>query len=365
MNGYAVQVVSKTGERKVLVGPISYLLEYDEDLQTLEFSTGTPKTDTNLYRTVYLRIHNDKVSDMVEVETADACPVEISLSFRLNFIGEPEKWFNTENYVKFLVENMRPKIRAFVQGLTAKEVFSKGADLLRNYLLGPEIDGKRKGIHYEEIGLFIFDIEVKQIEIMDKLISGELIASQHEALQQNIKLEELKRSLQFTQEKDLIDRVFSEIQNEAILLKLQLQEKEQEAAYQLQTKKLDEDKLVEQKRYELELEKQKLLDEVHRADLERVRLSHVEELEYAKQRQALQIELLEAQIKELTEKAQAISPDLVASLQSFADKALAEKMAESMAPLAILGGNSVADVLKKLLKGTKIENVLSNDKPNS
>ncbi len=38
---------------------------------------------------------------------------------------------------------------------------------------------------------------------------------------------------------------------------------------------------------------------------------------------------------------------------------LAEKMAESMAPLAILGGKSVADVLGQLLRGTQLENVLA------
>ncbi len=43
-------------------------------------------------------------------------------------------------------------------------------------------------------------------------------------------------------------------------------------------------------------------------------------------------------MKAAIEKVKAISPDLIAALQVFGDKALAEKMAESMAPLTILGG---------------------------
>ncbi|WP_096333460.1 hypothetical protein [Nannocystis exedens] len=35
----------------------------------------------------------------------------------------------------------------------------------------------------------------------------------------------------------------------------------------------------------------------------------------------------------MVEKARAVSPDLIAALQAFGDRALAEKMAESMAPL--------------------------------
>ena len=41
-SGYAVLVVGKTGERKVFVGPGIYLLEYDEILESIELSTGTP-----------------------------------------------------------------------------------------------------------------------------------------------------------------------------------------------------------------------------------------------------------------------------------------------------------------------------------
>jgi len=54
------------------------------------------------------------------------------------------------------------------------------------------------------------------------------------------------------------------------------------------------------------------------------------------------------------------SPDLITALQAFSDKAVVEKMAESMAPLAILGGKSVAEVLSNLLKGRIVEKVLNN-----
>ncbi len=45
-------------------------------------------------------------------------------------------------------------------------------------------------------------------------------------------------------------------------------------------------------------------------------------------------------------------------MQAFGDKALAEKLAESMAPLAILGGKSIAEVFAQLVKGTTLEGIL-------
>src|SRR5271166_1322883 len=89
--GYAVQVVnksSKPGDRTVVVGPATILLEYDESLAVLELSTGKPKNTDALLRTVYLRVDNNLVSDMVEVETKDLVRVNVKLSYRVNFLRE-------------------------------------------------------------------------------------------------------------------------------------------------------------------------------------------------------------------------------------------------------------------------------------
>jgi major vault protein len=53
--GWAVQVVDKSGSRRVVVGPETVLLEYDESLEIIELSTGKPKSTDRLVRDVYLR----------------------------------------------------------------------------------------------------------------------------------------------------------------------------------------------------------------------------------------------------------------------------------------------------------------------
>jgi major vault protein len=69
--GYAIQIVKKTGEREVVVGPKVRLLEFDETLEVLELSTGKPKSDGILMKTTYLQTENNIVSDIIDAETKD------------------------------------------------------------------------------------------------------------------------------------------------------------------------------------------------------------------------------------------------------------------------------------------------------
>ena len=97
--GYAIMVVGKSGERKVIVGPSTYLLEFDEDMQVFSLSKGNPKSDENLVRDVYLRVANNKVSDTIDVESKDFVSIQIKLSYRLNFVNDSSKWFTIRHIV--------------------------------------------------------------------------------------------------------------------------------------------------------------------------------------------------------------------------------------------------------------------------
>jgi major vault protein len=53
-SGFAVQVVNSNGDRRAVLGPTTVLLEYDEYLERLVLSTGTPKKDATRITTPYL-----------------------------------------------------------------------------------------------------------------------------------------------------------------------------------------------------------------------------------------------------------------------------------------------------------------------
>jgi len=120
---------------------------------------------------------------------------------------------------------------------------------------------------------------------------------------------------------------------------------------------------AEVKRRELTVrhEEEQARAQVDEVELKRRRLQSELDLELERRRLEQRLAELKAQVDAVVSKAQAVSPDLVAALQAFSDRALTERVAESMAPLAILGGGSVVEVLGRLLEGTSLARALDGN----
>lgn len=359
--GYAVLVVSKTGERKVLTGPCNYLLTYDESLEPVTLSTGCPKSEKELLRTVYLRALHNKVSDRVQVETQDLCDVEIELSYRVNFTGEPQHWFHVENYVKFLCEHLRSVIRSAVKRLGVEEFYGKSSEILRDIVLGQSEEGQRPGRRFVENGMHIYDVEILNVTLADEEVEEMLIRAQRSVVEQTLNISSERRRLHHVQEQEEINRQIAVTRSETRRQELSLQIAEMATDLELKLSRVQTEVTVEDRRLQSKLATQETLSAVHEAELLRQRASTQAEMDAAKQRLEQRLQGLQAEVEAVVSKAEAISPDFIAALQSFGDKALAERMAESMAPLAILGGTSVADVLNNLLRGTKLEKLMLAD----
>jgi major vault protein len=358
--GYAVLAVSKTSERKVIVGPATYLLEYDEVLQAMELSTGTPKTDDDVDRTVYLRVLYNKVSDVVEAETRDLVQVQVRLSYRVNFEGDPQRWFNVENYVKFLTEHLRSLLRGAIKQRAVQEFYPQAVAIVRDVVLGAQgEDGTRTGRRFNENGMRVYDVEVLGVEIGDESIETLLVGAQHAVVEQTLTLDEERRRLELTRERESIEREVQVIQAGTRTQSLALQRTEVGATFELERARIGAEADARKARLDATLADQPAMDTVHAAELARRRSTGQLEAELSNEELALRLRELEAEVHAVAEKARAVSPDLVAALTAFGDRALAEKMAQSMAPLAILGGESVSEVLARLLRGTKLARVLA------
>ncbi len=360
--GYAVMVVNRSGERRVIAGPHTHLLEYDETLQALELSTGTPKTDEKLFRTVYLRVLNNKVSDVVDAETRDLCKVRLTLSYRVNFEGDSARWFNVENYVKFLCDHLRSLIRHAVKQYGVEEFYGHSVSVLRDVILGAQIEGKRTGRMFEENGMRVYDVEVLDVKLGDEHIAQMLVGAQHAAVQQALSVAAEKRKLDLTRETESTRQQVNELQTITRMSEHQLKLRELEQSRKVQEAELSAEAALRRQRQDAQMAEQSVLDAIHQAELARKRATNTADLDVARAQLDQQLTRLAAEVRAVVDKAGAISPDLVAALQSFSDRALAEKMAESMAPLAILGGESVSEVLARLLQGTSIANVLPKPK---
>ncbi len=359
--GYAVLVVGKSGQRKVVVGPASYLLEYDESPEMVELSTGTPKTDEQLFRTVYLRVLNNTVSDIVQAETADLCQVRVQLSYRVNFEGDPERWFNVENYVKFLTDHMRSMLRNAIKSHGLEQFYQNAISVVRDSLLGAPVEGKRSGRRFEENGMHVYDVEVLDVTIGENQIADLLMKAQHHAVQQAIELAAEQRRLDATRKSEEIKQQIAEAVSSTTLKELALRstELEMRAAYLAQEIRTQHE--TEMQRLQGKSQEQEPISRLHEAELARERARRDQELELAQRQLGQRLEELRAEVQGVVARAEAVSPDLIAALQGFSDRALAERMAETMAPLAILGGKSIGEVFAGLLKDTPLENVLKRN----
>ncbi len=357
--GYSIMVVRKTGERKVIVGPQTYLLEFDETLEAMELSTGTPKSDDTLIRTVYLRALNNKVSDIVNAETQDLCKVSIQISYRVNFEGDPMKWFDVENYVKFLTDHMRSILRNAIKRYGIEEFYGNAITIIRDTILGIAVeDGKRPGKRFEENGMRIYDVEVLGVEIGDETIAELLVQAQHSVAQQTIRITQEQKNLEMTKRMEEIKQQISGAQSETVLKQMTLQIAEVEKTLELNLSKIKSEVEAAKLRLSSQLAEQEKLSDITRAELGREKERREQEMEFTRETLQQHIEELNAHVKAVVDKATAVSPDLIAALQAFADKSLAEKMADTMAPLAIIGGKSIADVFAQLLKDTPLEEVI-------
>ena len=204
----------------------------------------------------------------------------------------------------------------------------------------------------------VYDVEVLDVEIGDDSIEGLLVGAQHAVVEQTLTLEGERRRLEQTREREGIVQEINAIEAATRQKRLELQRAEVETLSAYELAKVEAELGKRKRKLEGEQGEQEAVDAVHDAKLARQQRSTAFELDTSDKRLAQRLRELEAEVKAVAGKAEAVSPELIAALQAFGDRALAEKMAESMAPLAILGGDSVAEVMARLLRGTKLANVL-------
>lgn len=374
--GYAMLLVRKTGERRVVQGPGTYMLEYDESPQVLTLSRGKPKTTDNCLQTVFLLTKANMVSDIVEVETKDFCKLNIKLNYRVNFEGNPESWFNVDNYVKFLCDHMRSRIRSAVQKRGIEEFYGNHTDILRDIILGEsQKDGSaRPGIKFAENGMHIYDVEILGAQMQNAEIEKMLVAAQRDVIQGTLTLATERRKLEYVRETENVKRAVAEVNAETRAAALELASKETGHRLALSLTELEARTMVEERQIADEAKLGELraarnLDlEQANASLADVRLNsqkRSDEAALAKSKALQEIEVgkLRAQTEATVDKAKAVTPDLISALQGFSDKALLERVASSMAPLSILGGTSVVDTLRNLVAGTPLAEYLDSKKP--
>ncbi len=201
--GYAVLVKSRAGKRRVEVGPTTFLLEYDETLQAMELSTGTPKNDdkTDAHcvpaREEQQGQRPGRGRDQRPREGAHAHVVPGRLRGRRGAVV------------------LRRKLREVPHRSPALALASRGQAARRRALLrqrrhhlarrdprAAAEDGKRPGRRFSENGMRVYDVEVLGVSIGDETIAKLLVDAQHASVQQALAVAAERRRLELTRARE-------------------------------------------------------------------------------------------------------------------------------------------------------------------
>lgn len=366
--GYAVNVISKSGDRKVVCGPQTVLLDYDQDLERLELSTGRPKTTDNLLRTVYLRHENNKVSDLINVETADFVRASVKVSYCVDFDKDyMDKWFAIDNYVKYLCDRVRSLLKREAKKYTIYDFYQNYSDIVRNVALNidPDADhgdSKHNGHRFfPENGMFIHDVEVLSIDVQ-RDIENMILDKQTDMIRQTLELADAQRETEIAEALSVAEQKKQELRTQELINKMALQKQEAETKLAIQAEINRKQEAEDLAKKQAEKDMQPLIDAIGAAEIARKNAAHAAQIErtnaenealQAHQRAMADIEAdkQKAYAKTVKEIVESISPDLIAALEMSGKCDLMSVMAEHMSPYALAQGESVVETTQKLLNG--------------
>ena len=358
--GYAVNVVAKSGKRETIVGPATRLLDYDETLEIVNLSTGKPKTTDKLISTAYLRVDNNKVSDIVTVQTKDFVDVQLLLSYNVNFLPEyKDKWFSVDNYVKHLCDRERSLLKREAKKYSIEEFYSNAADIVRKVALAKSDEkSTHKGRLFEENGMLVTDVEVLNVRV-EATVAKMMERHQSEMIQKALDLSNATRNAEITKKLAEYEREENELsyanKMHAIELNQKVEAEKLANASEISALKRAEEQAAAQAKAEM----QPILDMIHEAQLARDRKADDERIATEKSLAEIEEAKQKAYAETVAKIYAAISPDLVAALQAKANAEMVSGIGNAIAPYAIAGEESISQAVTRLLKGTTLEETLN------
>jgi major vault protein len=361
-SGHAVQVVNSKGERRTVIGPQTVLLEYDEYLERLSLSTGKPKTDNKRIDTPYLRYISNPVSDIISLKTQDLVDVNVQVKYLIRFEQiEQDQWFAMDNYVQYMVDHLRSMIGNAVRTISVQDFYVNATNILRDVILGKKDEkGDRALKHFSENGMTVYDLELITVEVCDDAIAELLARSRQDHLIEAVALERSAAKSMYVAGIELAtrDQARSRAITAEFVAVLDKEQQERQAELTLaniqQTLQQETERgRIEQARAQAKRNFESLLLEITRSqrDLEQVYLEATAERQIRVDTEAAAAHKV---------RMEALAPALIEAFVGMAQTGQLENIAEHLAPLALVRGESLVGTLQQLVKGTPIEKMLEN-----
>jgi len=357
--GYTINVVSKSGDREVVIGPATRLFDYDETVEAITVPYGDKEEVT-----AFLKTENNKVSDVINTQTADFVDVQIKLSYYVDFLKDyKDSWFAVNNYAKYLCDNMRSLIKREIRTYNIKDFYANSTEIIRNIVLDintdaeTEIADKPFGRLFTTNGMLVNDVDIISIGV-EKDIAMILEKHQNELIQKSVELADAAARMEVVTALADVKKKEAELNNETALYTLELEQKRTEE--EMHNEEIIRAKKREAKAAEVQAQNdlQDILTAIQSAEMARIKEKQDAEIAHAKELAEIEKAKQEAYAATVKEIMSSIQPDLVAAISASSHAELLKEGMASMAPYALAKNESVADTVNKLLRGTPLEEVL-------
>ena len=366
-NNEAVLITSRHG-RRVVVGPCTELLEYEEQLTPLKLSKGKSKDGHTTVTTCFLRIQGGRVADNFEVESVDFVRFKVKLGLAGHFEGAPERWFHVEDPVKLLADTVRARVREAARVQSATQLLADFPALVRKALLA---DGGV--LHFPEDGMVLSAVDVLGFGVADPGLAELFANVQREAVSLQLQDQQSRRRLESTRLRDHIDAEEHAVQRGAGQRMAETNKLEAQDEHVVAELKQKLGAVREQEALRAKHQLERLTFEAAQGrDREKAELAAAQRIQAAEaeaKARALVDAAAQAHARAIAEIEQgsaaafaqadavrlgAIQGELVAALHAAADGEVLKAAANNMNLVALLGGKSPAELLGQLVRGTPL-----------
>lgn len=341
--GYAVRLISKNGDRKVVCGPQTVLFDYDQTLEILNPSHTAGKSE----QIVFLRYANNKITDRFTAETSDHVQVILNVTYTVDFAEDhQDKWFNIDDYCKYARESYHAAIRNSITNMTIEKFYNDYENIVKNSVADFEA--------LPANGMFLKNIEVTLLEISPDV--AELIEEHNlDLVRKSLELSEAEKRVNLAKALAIAEEEEQKVRYQTALNKMELQRteavKKLEIQHQINSLTEAENKAKKQ----AEADMQSLVNEIHQASIVRKTEEQRIAIDYENEKAKIEKAKSEAYAKTVADIMASISPDLIAALTSKSNADTLKAVSGAMSPIAIAKGESIAETTNLLLRGTPLE----------
>ncbi len=271
-----------------------------------------------------------------------------------------------DNYVKFMCDRIRSIAKREAKKYTIEEFYQNYSSIIRNVAIDYNPDAecsedcevrKVPGRYFSENGMYISDCEVLSISVAEE-IADLLEARQFENVSKSLELADAARRIEVAKKLADAEKEEQKVRSQVLMNKMALQREEaiQKLTIQAEVNRKTEAETLAAKQAENDL--QPLVEKLHAAELARNQATNDQMIALRTAELELEKARNEAYAAAVVKTLEAIQPGLIEAMTTDANAALMRDVASGMAPYALAKGESVADFVNTLMRGTTLEEVV-------